>query len=37
MIRKIIASDTWNIKEIKALSEKMQHTPQQALSNYVKI
>ena len=37
MIRKIIASDTWNIKEIKSLSEKMQHTPQQALSNYVKI
>ena len=37
MIRKIIVSNTWNIKEIKKLSDKMQHTPQQALNNYVKI
>ena len=37
MIRKIIASDTWNIKEIKDLSNKMQHTPAQALANYVKV
>jgi len=37
LIRKIITSDTWNIKEIKELSDKMQHTVQQSLKSYVKI
>lgn len=37
LIRKIITSETWNIKEIKELSDKMQHTVIEALKSYVKI
>lgn len=37
MIRKIICSNVWNIKEIKNLSENMQHSMHQALKNYVKL
>ena len=37
LLRKIIVSDTWNMDKIKALSDKMQHTPEQALKSYVKM
>lgn len=37
LLRKIIVSDTWNMDKIKQLSDKMQHTPEQALKSYVKM